>query len=112
MSPHTLLSWALEAEHLVDQHDGDAPRGDLAVDDKNLVDRAAYGICRLSAGVFERVGVLLDAVQTLLEVRHDLLGPHDENDSSSPADIWPELAAAHRSREQRSRLGHRVDAPE
>src|SRR5260370_41757687 len=73
---------------------------------------AAYAIRRLGAGVFEGVGVLVDSVQSLLEVGHDLLGPHDENDSSGTADTRPELAAAHRSRDQRPGLSDRVDAPE
>src|SRR5205807_10536133 len=93
-------------------HHGDAPGRDLPVYDKNLVHRAAYAIGILGAGVFEGVGVLIDAVQTLLEVGHDLLRPHDENDSSGTADRGPQLAPAHRSREQRPGLGDRVHAPE
>src|SRR5438874_9368212 len=85
---------ALEAEHLVDQHHRDAPRGDLPIDNENLVHRAADAIRRLGAGVFERVGVLVDSAQTLLEVGHDLLRPDDENDPSGTADIRPEPAAA------------------
>src|SRR5947208_3170521 len=100
----------LETEHLVDQHHGDPPRGDLPVDDENLVHRAAHAIGRLGAGVFELIRVFVDAEETFLEVGHDLLRPDDENDSSGAADIRPELAAAHGSREQRPGLSDRVDA--
>src|SRR6266550_3347892 len=51
----------LKPEHLVDQHHGDPPRGDLPVDNENLVHRAAYAIGSLGAGVFEPIGVFVDA---------------------------------------------------
>jgi len=47
-----------------------------------------------------------------LEVRHDLLRPHDEDDSPGAAGVRSELTAAHRGRQQRSGLGDRVDAAE
>src|SRR2546427_10065701 len=102
----------LEPQHLVDQDDSDPPRGDLPVDDYNFVHRAAYAIRGLGAGVFEPPRVFIDAEETFLEVSNDLLRSDDENDSSGAADIWPELAATHGSREQRPGLGDRVDASE
>src|SRR6266852_2798497 len=102
----------LEPQHLVDQDHSDPPRGDLPVDDDNLVHRAAYAIRGLGAGVFESPRVFIDAEETFLEVSDDLLRPDDENDSSGAADIRPERAATHGSREQRPGLGDRVDAPE
>src|SRR6266849_932323 len=102
----------LEPEHLVDQDHSDPPRGDLPVDDYNFVHRAAYAIRGLGAGVFESPRVFIDAEETFLEVSNDLLRADDENDSSGAADIRPELAATHGSREQRPGLGDRVDAPE
>src|SRR5256886_9615919 len=102
----------LETEDLVDQHHGDPSRGDLPVDDDYLVDRAVDAVRSLSAGVFEPQRIFIYSSQTLLEVRHDLLRPDDENDPSGATDIRPELAAAHRSRKQRPGLGDRVDAPE
>src|SRR5438093_1914785 len=102
----------LETEDLVDQHHGDPSRGDLPVDDDYLVDRAVDAVRSLSAGVFEPQRIFIYSSQTLLEVRHDLLRPDDENDPSGAAAIRPELAAAHRSRKQRPGLGDRVDAPE
>src|SRR4030081_3110769 len=102
----------LEPEHLVDQHHSDPPWGDLPVDDDNFVHRAAYAIRSLGSGVFEPPCVFVDAEEPFLEVRDDLLRADDENDSSGAADIGPELAAAHGSREQRPGLGDRVDAPE
>src|SRR5947209_17303364 len=112
MWSRVLLSGALKTEHLVDQHHGDPPRCDLPVDNENLIHRAAYAIRSLGAGVFEPIRVFVDAEETFLEVGHDLLRPDDENDSSSAADIRPELAAAHGSREQRPGLSDRMDAPE
>ena len=102
----------LETERLVDQHHSDPSRSDLTVDDDNLVHGAAYAIRSLGAGVFEPIRVLVDAEETFLDVADDLLSPDDENDSSGAADIRPELAAAHRSREQRPGFSDRVDAPE
>src|SRR5229473_7705798 len=102
----------LKTEHLVDQHHRDAPGGDLPVDNDNLVHRAAYAIRSLGAGVFEPIRIFVDAEKTFLEVAHDLLRPDDENDSSGATDIGPELAAAHRSREQRPRLSDCLDAPQ
>src|SRR6266567_4372597 len=102
----------LETDDLVDQHHGDPSRGDLPVDDDDLVDRAVDAVRSLSAGVFEPQRIFIYSSQTLLEVRHDLLRPDDENDPSGATDIRPELAAAHRSRKQRPGLGDRVDAPE
>src|SRR5947207_9406089 len=94
----------LETEHLVDQHHGDPPGGDLAVDDENLVHRAVHAIGSLGPGVFKPIRVFVDTEETLLEVGHDLLRPDDEYDSSGAAGIRPELAAAHGSREQRPGL--------
>src|SRR5438034_11633803 len=102
----------LEPEHLVDQDHSDPPRSDFPVDDYNFVHRAVYAIRGLGAGVFERPRVFIDAEETFFEVSNDLLRPDDENDSSGAADIRPELAAAHGSREQRAGLGDRVDASE
>src|SRR5438067_9342527 len=108
----TSVRGILETEHLVDQHHGDPPRGDLSVDNENLVHRAAHAIRSLGAGVFEPIRILVDAEETFLEVGHDLLRPDDENYSSGATDIRPELAAAHGRREQRPGLSDRVDAPE
>src|SRR6266849_5711667 len=91
----------LEPEHLVDQDHSDPPRGDLAVDDDNLVHRAVYAIRSLGAGVFEPIRIFVDAEETFFEVAHDLLRPDDEDDASGAADIRPELASAHGSRKQR-----------
>src|SRR3989442_4614821 len=112
MSSHVLLSEPLKTEHLVDQHHSDPPRDDLTVDDDHLVHRAVDAIRSLGAGVFEPPRVFIDAPQTFLDVAYDLLSPDDENDSSGAADIRPELAATHGSREQRPGLSDRVDAPE
>src|SRR5437870_4179179 len=95
------LLQALEADRLVDKHHGDAPRCDLPVDNSHLVHRAAYAIRRLGAGILEGIRVLVNAVQTLFEVGHDLLRAHEQNDSTGTAEIRPQLTAAHRSREQR-----------
>src|SRR3979409_2203945 len=111
-SPRLALSTALEAENLVDQHDGDTPGRDFSVDNHNLVHRAANAVRSLGAGVLEPIGVFVDAKETFFEVGHDLLRPYDENESSGAADIRPELAAAHRSGQQRPGLLDRVDAPE
>src|SRR5207245_6902018 len=102
----------LEPEHLVDQDDSDAPRGDLPVDDDYFVHRAADAICGLGASIFEPPRVFIDAEETFLEVSNDLLRPHDENDSSGPADIRSKLAATHGSREERPDLGDSVYATE
>src|SRR6266853_4721331 len=102
----------LKTEHLVDQHHGYPSRVDLPVDDGQLVDRAVDAVRSLSAGVFKTPRIFINPPQTLLEVRHDLLRPDDENDPSGAADIGPELAATHRSRKQRPGFGDRVDAPE
>src|SRR5437016_10322902 len=102
----------LEPEHLVDQDHSDPPRSDFPVDDYNFVHRAVYAIRGLGAGVFEPPRVFIDAEETFFEVSNDLLRSDDENDSSGAADIWPELAPTHGSREQRPSLGDRVDASE
>jgi DNA-binding MarR family transcriptional regulator len=100
----------LEPEDLVDEDDGDPARDDLPVDDEDLVDAAVDAVGRLGAGVLEREGVLLDPAETLIEVRHDLLRADHEDHLPGPADVWTELAATHGGRDQRSGLGHRVDA--
>src|ERR1700694_2376204 len=102
----------LEAQYFVDEDDSDAPECDLPVDDEHLVHPAVDAVCRLSAGVFERERVLVDAAETLLDVRHDLLRSHEENHSPGAADIRSELAAAHRGREQRPGFSDGGDAAE
>ena len=52
------------------------------------------------------------AAETLLEVGHDLLRPHDEDQSPRTGDVGAELAATERGREQRSTLGDRMHAAE
>src|SRR5438132_14352393 len=91
---------ALEAEDLVNEDDGDAAGHELAVDDENLVDAAVHAIRRLCASILEREDVLVNAAETLLEVGHDLLRPHDEDESPRTGDIGAELAATCRGREQ------------
>src|SRR2546421_5498451 len=68
-------SWLaeLEAENLVDEDHGDAPRADLPVDDQDLVHRGVNAVSGLGAGVFEGKGVLLDATKGVIQVSHDLL---------------------------------------
>src|SRR5207249_11157147 len=56
--------------------------------------------------------VLIDAAETLLEVGHDLLRPNDEDQSPRTGDVWAELAATGRGREQRSILGDGMHAAE
>src|SRR3989475_6877397 len=93
---------ALEAEDLVNEDDGDAAGRKLAVDDQDLVNAAVHAIRRQGAGILEREDVLVDATETLLEVGHDLLRPHDEDQSPRTGDVGAELAATGRDREQRS----------
>src|SRR6266511_4162320 len=78
---------ALEPQDLVDEDDGDALGDDLAIDDEDLVHGAMDAGSRLGLGILQREGVLVDPAQALLEVRHDLLGPHDEDDAFSTADV-------------------------
>src|SRR6266568_2576230 len=59
---------ALEAQDLVDEDDGDAPGGDLTIDDQNLVHGAADAVRRLGAGILQREGVLVDPTEPFLEV--------------------------------------------
>src|SRR5207244_13068001 len=89
---------ALEAEDLVNEDDGDAAGHDLAVDDEDLVNPAVHAIRRLGAGILEREDVLVDAAETLLEVGHDLLRPHDEDESPRAGGVGAWLAAATRAR--------------
>src|SRR5207247_3102445 len=103
---------ALEAENLVNEDDGDAAGHDLAVDDEDLVNAAVHTIRRLGAGILEREDVLVDAAETLLEVGHDLLRPHDEDESLRTGAVGAERAATKRGREQRSTLGDRMHAAE
>ena len=44
---------------------------------------------RLSAGVLEGEGVLLDPLQALFDVGNDLLRPNDEDDSAGTCGVWP-----------------------
>src|SRR3989442_3747276 len=60
----------LEPEHLVDQDDSDAPRGDLPVDDDYFVHRAADAICGLGASIFEPPRVFIDAEETFRSEEH------------------------------------------
>ena len=66
----------------------------------------------LGAGILQGEGVLVDPTEPFVEVGHDLLRPHDEDDSPRTADVRPELTAAHRGCQQRTGLGDRVDAAE
>src|SRR5919106_408241 len=86
----------LEAEGFVDEDDRDAPRDDLAVDDQDLVDAAVNAVRLQGAGVLEREGVLLDALEALVEIGDDLLAADDEGDPPRAGDIWTQLAPAHR----------------
>src|SRR5437879_9642278 len=73
---------ALEAEDLVNEDDDDATGHELAVDDEDFVNAAVHAIRRLGTGILEREDVLVDAAETLLEVGHDLLRSHDEDQSA------------------------------
>src|SRR5712692_7049307 len=75
------IAGALEPEDLVDQDDGDALGDDLAIDDENLVHGAVDAVRRLGAGILQRERVVIDPAQAFLEVRHDLLRPHHQDDS-------------------------------
>jgi hypothetical protein len=57
-----------------------------------------------------RRNVFVDAAKGLVEVRHDLLRPHHENDFAGAGRVGPELTATRRCRDQRSGLGDRVHA--
>src|SRR5207245_10311978 len=88
--------FALEAEDLVNEDDGDAAGHELAVDDEDLVNAAVHTIRRLGAGILEREDVLVDAAETLLEVGRDLLRPHDADPPPRTADTAAHLAATGR----------------
>src|SRR5206468_10353224 len=103
---------ALEAEDLVNEDDRDAAGQELAVDDEDLVHAAVHAVRRLGAGILEREHVLVDAAETLLEVGHDLLRPHDEDQPPRTGHVGAELAATERGREQRSTLSNRMHAAE
>src|SRR3954452_9346248 len=107
--PGSLVA-ALEPEGLVDEDDGDALGDYLAIDDEHLVHGAVDAVRRLRASILQRKRVLVDPAQSFLEVRHDLLRPHDEDDSPGAAGVRAELTAAHRGRQQRAGLGDRVNA--
>src|SRR2546421_12095360 len=94
-----------EAQDLVNEDDGDAAGHELAVDDEDLVNAAVHAIRRLGAGILKREDVLVDAAETLLEIGHDLLRPHDEDQSPRTGGAGAELSATGRGREQRSILG-------
>src|SRR2546423_9728198 len=87
----------LEPEGLVDEDNGEAVGDDLAIDDEDLVDRAVDAVSLLRASILHGERVVVDPAQSFLEVRHDLLRPHDEDDSPGAAGVRSELAAAHRS---------------
>src|SRR5882762_124812 len=92
LNRHRVWSFAgLEPEDLVDKDDGDALGDDLAIDDQDLVHGAVDAVHRLGAGILQREGVLVDPAQAFLEVRHDLLGPHDEDHSPGSAGVRSEL---------------------
>src|SRR4051794_3970072 len=91
---------SLEPEDFVDEDDGEALGDDLAIDDEHLVHRALDAVGRLRASVLQRERVLVDPAQCFVEVRHDLLRPHDEDDSPGTAGVRSELAATHRGRQQ------------
>src|SRR5438876_2575865 len=103
---------ALEAEDLVNEDDGDAAGHELAVDDEDLVHAAVHAVRGLGAGILEREHVLVDAAETLLEVGHDLLRPHGEDQPPRTGHVGAELAATERGREQRSTLSNRMHAAE
>src|ERR1700724_394562 len=50
--------------------------------------------------------------EAFLEVGHDLLRAHYQDDPPGAAGIWAELAATHRGRDQRSGLGDGMHAAE
>src|SRR5436853_55501 len=83
-----------------------------AVDEEDLVHAAVHAIRRLGAGILKREDVLVDAAETLLEVGHDLLGPHDKDQSPRTGGVGAKLAATSRGREQRATLGDRMHASE
>src|SRR4029077_16123132 len=82
-----ILASVLEAEHLVDEDDGDAAGHDLGVDDQDLVNGAVDAVRRHGSSVLERKGVLVDPPQPLLEVRDDLLRPNHQDHPAGTADV-------------------------
>src|SRR5215211_7956499 len=109
-SGRRMLLAALEPEDLVDEDDDNALGDYLAIDDEDLVHGAVDAVRRLRASILQRQRVVVDPAQSFLEVRHDLLRPHYEDDSHGAAGVRSELAAAHRGRHQRAGLGDRVNA--
>src|SRR5713101_6242376 len=90
MTSRSLLlcnSLKLVPEDLVDEDDGDALGDDLAVDDQDLVHGAVDAVRRLGAGILQGEGVLVDPAEAFLKVRHDLLRPHDKDDSPCTAGV-------------------------
>jgi hypothetical protein len=85
---------------------------DLSIDDEDLVHGAVDAVCSLGSGILQREGVLIDPTQAFIEVGHDLLRPHHQDDSPGTAHIRSELAATHRGCKQRTGLGDRVNAAE
>src|SRR5712691_9988850 len=85
LSARTSYDAVLEPQDLVDEDDGDALGDDLAIDHEDLVHGAVDAVRRLGAGILQGEGVLVDPAEAFLEVRHDLLGPHDEDDASGAA---------------------------
>src|SRR4051794_31875928 len=76
---------ALEPEGLIDEDHGEAVGDDLAIDDEDLVHRAVDAVRLLRASILHRERVLVDPAQSFIEVRHDLLRPHDEDDAPGAA---------------------------
>src|SRR5215207_1418816 len=107
-----MLLAALEPEDLVDENNGDALGDYLAIDDQDLVHGAVNAVRSFRASILQGQRVFVDPAQSFLEVRHDLLRPHYEDDSPGAASIWSELTAAHRGRQQGPGLGDRVNAPQ
>src|SRR3989440_9345219 len=101
---------ALEPDRLVDEDNGEAVRDDLAIDNEDLVHRAVDAVRLLRASILHGERVVVDPAQSFIEVRHDLLRAHDEDDSPGAAGVRSELAAAHRGRQQGAGFGDRVRA--
>src|SRR6202011_3137338 len=99
-----------EPELLVHQDRRDTAGSDRLVDNQEVIYSAGNAVGLPGPQVLKRKAVLVDASQSGVEIRDNLLTTDNKDDVTGSGDDWPELAPAGRRDQKRPLLGHGVDA--
>src|SRR5712692_2124730 len=105
-----LLGLQSDADRLADQDHRDPAIDPLPADDQDLTNERTHVQALADDPVLVRENMLVDALERLVEVAHDLLAADDENKPASPAGVGAELTRGGRGDDQVAAFGDRLDA--